>query len=483
MSRGLQRIAVIGGGLSGLAAAHRLLELAETKNQPIELTLFEAGPRLGGLVETRRIGDYLVECGADSFITNKPAAVELCRRLGLEEQLIPTDDRYRGALILHHGKAVPVPEGFALLSPSQLWPVLTSPLLSLRGKLRLACEYFIPPRTNGQDESLAEFVTRRFGKETLDRIVQPLVGGIYTSDPQKLSLAATMPRFLEMERRHGSLIRASRQRTTSEESERQATGARYALFLTLRDGLSTMIDRLRERIASRAHLRLNTPVTQIEPRTEQRGYRVEYGPESQAESQAFDAVIVALPAFRAADLIESWDAALAGSLRQIEYASSAIVVTGHRLTDIPHPLDSFGLVIPAIERRRILAVSFASRKFPSRAPEGRVLLRTFVGGAMQPEELLGADEQMVDLVRDELREILGLSAHEEFALVNRYDRAMPQYHVGHLELVEQIEQTASRHPGLQLAGNAYRGVGIPDAIQSGESAAERVFASNLSQSR
>lgn len=466
----MKRVAVIGGGLSGLAAAHRLIELSETRHQPLDLTLFEAGPRLGGLVETHRISDYLVECGADSFITNKPAAVELCRRLGLEGQLIPTDDRYRGALILHHGKPVPVPEGFALLSPSQLWPVLTSPLLSLRGKLRLACEYFIPPRTNGRDESLAEFVTRRFGKETLDRIVQPLVGGIYTSDPHKLSLAATMPRFLEMERRHGSLIRASRRRTTSEESERRATGARYALFLTVRDGLSTLIDRLQERIAARARLRWNTRVETLLP-SEQGGYRIEHG----NETETFDAVILALPAFRAADLIENWDATLAGSLRQIEYASSAIVVTGHRLTDIQHPLDSFGLVVPAIERRRILAVSFASRKFPGRAPEGHILLRTFVGGAMQPEELQRTDERMIEVVREELRDIFGVSSREDFALVNRYDRAMPQYHVGHLDLVERIEQDASRHPRFQLAGNAYHGVGIPDAIQSGESAAERVF--------
>ena len=502
-----KRVAVLGGGLTGLAAAHRLSELAKGRGEAIEVTLFEAGTRLGGLVGTERIGEYLVDTGADSFLTNKPAAVGLCRRLGIESRLVPTDAKYRGAFVLYDGRAVPIPEGFQLLSPTAIWPIITTPLFSVWGKLRLLVEWFVPRRRPAPenrdggidpksalaessliDESLSDFVLRRFGHEALDRLVQPLVGGIYTSDPNKLSLAATMPRFLEMERDHGSLIRASlRQKTgvagkpsNSSDSMNTApvdtsSGARYGLFAGLKGGMQDLVDALRAKVESTCSLRMNSriaSITSVPRATGEPSYLLTFDDGQQEE---FAAVIVAVSAAHTASVIEKMDPRLGHELRQIEYASSAIVVSGHRLADIRHPLNAFGLVIPHAERRRILAVSFSSRKFPERAPADRVLLRTFVGGALQPELFQQTDEQLLQIVREELAETLGVQGEPDFMRVVRYERAMPQYHVGHLDHVAAIEALTRQHLGLAIAGIACRGVGVPDAIASGERAAEQIL--------
>lgn len=472
-----RRIAVVGGGISGLAAAHRLLELSPSQNQPIELSVFEASDRFGGVMGTKRIGDYLVETGADSFITNKPWAVDLCDRLGMSDRLIPTAKANRGALVLRKGKPVPVPEGFQLLSPAKIWPVLASPLFSLPGKLRMGLEYFLPRRKSEEDEeSLAAFVRRRFGQEALERLVQPLVGGIYTSDPEKLSLQATMPRFIEMEQEHRSLIRASRRNarqspSRERQAEQTATGARYGLFATPKGGISELLDTLYQRVREQANWSFNASVETLERQADDT-WTIQLADGTQ---QSFDGVVLAIPAYRVAELLKPIDADLARSLSEIEYASTAIVVSGHKLADIAHPLNAFGLVIPAIERRRILAVSFTSRKFPDRAPEGCVQLRTFVGGAMQPEELARSDEEIVKLVRDELRATLGVGGEPDFVHVARWNKAMPQYHVGHLKRVDFVESRIEHQPGLALAGNAYRGVGLPDCIHSGEQAAESMM--------
>jgi oxygen-dependent protoporphyrinogen oxidase len=334
----------------------------------------------------------------------------------------------------------------------------------------MGCEYFLPARKSEDDESLADFVRRRFGREALERLVQPLVGGIYTSDPEKLSLRATMPRFLEMERRHGSLIRALRTKVRDADRE-SSSGARYGLFTTLRGGMSELLDTLALRVREGGDVRVGTRIGQLARMGN--GWRVTT---DAGDSSEFDAVVLAVPAYRAADLVTPFADDLACQLRQIEYASSAIVVSGHRLADVQHPLDAFGLVIPAIERRKVLAVSFTSRKFPDRAPEGCVQLRTFVGGAMQPEMFALSDEEILQTVRGELRELLGVGGEPDFAIVARYPRAMPQYHVGHLERVAAIEAAAARFAGLALAGNAYHGVGVPDCVQSAETAAQRLYA-------
>lgn len=474
------RFAVIGGGITGLAAAHRLIELSREAGRPAEIVQFEGSDRVGGVAGTIRVGDYLVETGADSFITNKPACVRLTERLGITDRLIKTEEAYRGSLVLRKGRPLPVPEGFMLLSPAKTWPILTSSIFSPWGKARMGLEFFIPKRTvsESDDESLADFVRRRFGREALDRLVQPLVGGIYTSDPERLSLKATLPRFIEQEQRFGSLIRASRHEVSSK--SRQAPnpnggGARYSLFATFKDGMSGLFNTLAARVEASGQLRKQTKIDRIQHLS---NGRVELFSETRSCDE-FDGVILAVPAFRAAALLESTSspnsAAISTALKEIEYASTAIVLSGHKLSDIEHPLDSFGLVIPAIERRRVLAVSFSSRKFAGRAPEGRVILRTFVGGAMQPEQLEHPDERIEAIVRDELRSMLGVKGTPDFMIVARHNHSMPQYYVGHLERVRRINELLQGIPGIELAGNAYSGVGLPDCIDSAEQAAARLF--------
>ncbi|MEX0718098.1 MAG: protoporphyrinogen oxidase [Planctomycetaceae bacterium] len=467
--------AIIGGGLAGLAAAHRLQSLCEEAGRPLDLALFEAGERLGGVIGPSRQGEWIVEPAADSFITTNPWATDLCRELGLEDEIIPTEERYRGSLVLRKGKPVPVPDGFMLLAPAKVGAVLRSPIFSPWGKLRLALEYFVPRRSGDGDESLASFVRRRFGREALDRLVQPLVGGIYTADPEKLSLAATMPRYLEMEREHGSLIAAARKQAAD---QTKGSGARYGLFVTLRGGMWDLIEALERRLAVAAQIRTGVAVERIarmEPAPGDPGPVYELFL-ADGSTPRFDAVILAVPAHRAAELVATLDADLAALLRGIDYASSAVVVSGHSLADVGHPLNAFGLVIPARERRRIIAVSFSSRKFRDRAPEGKALLRTFVGGAMQPEMFDKSDDEILTAVREELRDVLGVTGRPDFETVHRWPRAMAQYHVGHLDRVEKIESRLAAHPGLALAGNALHGVGIPHVLHSGDQAARRLLA-------
>lgn len=479
-----KRIAVIGGGASGLAAAHRLIELSNEGVAKFDVTLFEASDAPGGVAGTRRIGDYLVETGADMFITNQPAAVNLCQRIGLSDELIPTETEHRGSLVLRKGKPVRVPEGFMLISPAKVWPVLTSRIFSPLGKLRMGLEYLLPRKKNQTDETLAGFVKRRFGHEAFDRLIQPLVGGIYTADPDKLSLQATLPRFLEMEQKHRSLIIASRKQAAARESDAESdgSGARYGLFTAPRNGISVLFNRLLDVVREKAVVRLGETVTAVSKKNTG-GFTITSRSGSTAE---FDGVVVTLPAFQSAKILGSCGTdrdetspvhsmeELVKLLNEIEYSSAAVVVSGHRLADIEHPLDAFGLVIPAIENRKVLAISFTSRKFPGRAPEGRILLRTFVGGAMQPEMLDQSDDEITKTVLAELKSILGVNGGPDFTEVCRHERAMPQYHLGHCERVARIRELVVKIEGLELAGNAYSGVGIPDCISSGESAAERL---------
>ena len=475
-----KRIAVIGGGASGLAAAHRLIELSIDGTTKFDVTLFESSDAPGGVAATRQIGDYLVETGPDMFITNQPAAVNLCQRMGLSDELIPTETEHRGSLVLRKGKPVRVPEGFMLISPARVWPVLTSRIFSPLGKLRMGLEYLLPRKKDQTDETLAGFVKRRFGSEAFDRLIQPLVGGIYTSDPEKLSLQATLPRFLEMEQKHRSLIIASRKQAAAQESD--GSGARYGLFTAPRNGISVLFNRLMDVVREQAVVRLGEAVTAV---SKQKTGRFAVTSQSGA-TDYFDGIVVALPAFHAAKILEPCIThrdetsltepiqEITRLLNEIEYSSAAVVVSGHRLTDIEHPLDAFGLVVPAIENRKVLAISFTSRKFPGRAPEGRILLRTFVGGAMQPEMLDQSDDEITKTVHAELKSILGVNGDPDFIEVCRHERSMPQYHLGHCERVARIRELIEGIEGLELAGNAFSGVGIPDCISSGESAATRL---------
>jgi len=469
------RIAVIGGGISGLSAAHRLRELAPEA----EIRLFEASGRLGGILRTVHDGPYLIEQSADNFITNVPWGIDLCRRLGLEADLLTTDENRRRAYVVHRGKLLPVPQGFSLMAPAQILPILKTPLLSPLGKIRLLLERFVPARRPNPDESLGSFVRRRFGKQVFDRLVQPLIGGIYTADPEKLSLAATMPRFLEMERTSGSLIKAMRKsKSVGRAEDAAASGARYGMFVAPRGGMSSLVDRLVERLPAGA-VQLHTLVDRLQQNAEAKWQlsvaQISLDRPIPPEELIFDGVIVAAPAYRAATLLEQVDRELATTLKAIPYAGTVVVTLVYPRAAIRNPLDGFGFVVPAREKRQILAASFASNKFPGRAPAEEVLIRVFIGGACQPELVDLPDERLRAIAVTELAELLAIQAEPQSVSIVRWPQSMPQYHVGHLSLIEAIFTRVKTHPGLALAGSAYQGVGIPHCIHSGELAAEELL--------
>jgi oxygen-dependent protoporphyrinogen oxidase len=477
-------VIVIGGGLAGLAAAHRLTELAAERRAPIRVTLLEAAPRLGGSIATERIDGFLVEAGADSFLTEKPWALALCRRLGLDDRLIGTRDEQRRTFVVRDGRLQPLPQGFLLIAPTELGPLVRSPLFTWAGKLRMAADLVLPRGAARGDESLAAFVSRRVGREAFERVVQPLVGGIYTGDAERLSVAATMPRLVEMERRSRSLILGMRRQARAAAAQ---SGARWSLFASFADGMQTLVDALARRLPEGA-VRLDARVASLWPSAEPRlasrdvaSAAAEQGAASgwevtltTGERLHAPSVIVATPAYVAADLVRSFDGSLGDEFAGIAYASSAIVTFAFPRADVPHPLDGFGFVVPAIERRRVIAGSFSSVKYAGRAPAGAVLLRLFCGGVLGPDVTGLADDELIALARDELRALLGVTATPRLVRVQRHPRAMPQYELGHLDRLGRIDAALRRHPGLALAGNAYRGVGIPDCIHSGERAAERV---------
>jgi len=461
------RLVVVGGGITGLAAAHHALELARERRIALELTLVEARERLGGTIATERAGGFLIEAGPDSFLSEKPWALALCRRLALEDRLARTDDRYRKVFVWHAGRLHPLPDGWELLAPTRLAPFLSSRLFSWPGKLRMAFDLVLP-RGIADDESLGAFVRRRLGREALERVAQPLVAGIYTADPDDLSLTATMPRFAELEKQERSIILGLR-RARRRARETGVSGARWSLFVTLKEGMEELVAALATRLQPGTVL-LKQRVAGVE----RRGDRWRVATAEGADLDA-DRVIVATESHAAARMLRYVDPTLATLLAEIPYASSATVTLGYRRADVAHPLDGFGFVVPHAQKRVLLACTFSSVKYAGRAPEGDVLLRAFVGGALNEAVLELDDAPLVMRARAELREALGITAAPALARVFRWPKAMPQYHVGHLARVETIERRAGALPGLDLAGGAYRSVGIADCVRSGEAAAERAL--------
>jgi oxygen-dependent protoporphyrinogen oxidase len=465
-----RRIIVVGGGISGLAAAHRLTELNAEKNLGLEILLFEAGQRLGGSIHTERIGEFLIEAGPDSLISEKPWALKLCERLGLASRLISTNSTAQTVFVVQRGRLAPLPEGFLLMAPTRLWPLVTTRLFSWRGKLRMALELFLPRGATGNDESLASFVRRRFGREALERVAQPLIGGIYAADPEKLSLAATMPRFLQMERTSRSVTWAMWRERRRARNRRPESGARWSLFLSLVGGMQELVDTITGRLPAES-VQLGTHVIGLSWSSAKKNWTVTTNRGTVSEAAG---VIIATPAYAAAAMLSPLAPELARELREIPYSSTATVTLAYRESDIMRDL-GFGFIAPAIESRKILACTFSSVKYSGRAPEGCVLLRAFIGGALQPSLFEQDDRAMEAAVRQELAALLGITAEPLFCRIHRHPRSMAQYHVGHLARVERIEQSVKKLPGLALAGNAYRGVGIADCVHSGEQAAESLL--------
>ena len=472
------RVAIIGGGIAGLSAAYRLHELAAAREMPLEVALFEASDRIGGPLETIRRDGFVIETGADSFLSEKPWALQLAERLGLAGEVIATQEQFRKTYVVRDGRLVEIPEGFSLLAPAFIGPILRTPLFSWRGKLRILLEPMIPRRRGNSDESLARFVTRRLGREVLERVAQPLAGGIYTADPETLSIAATMPRFVEMERRKGSLIRGLRAAARGGAAEARGTsGARWSLFVSFKGGIAALVDALAARLAQSIRRRARAVELNQRPDNADSAaprWRIRFADGAEFDA---DAVVCAAPAYALAPLLEPHNAQLAHSLAGIRYASAATVAMAFRTSDFPRLPRSFGFVVPIVENRRIIAGSFSSLKFAGRAPDGMILARVFIGGALQSEMMALDEDAMITAAREEFAALLGVAAKPALVCVRRWPDSMPQYEVGHLERVAAIEREAAKLEGFELAGAFMRGVGIPDCVRSGEAAAEAVFAS------
>ncbi len=468
----MKRVAIIGGGIAGLATAYYLHERGRGA---VEYTLIESAPKLGGKITSARENGFVVEGGPDSFLTTKPAALELCRALGLGDyqgdlgQLIGTNDAGRKVFVWSRGQLRAMPEGVMLIIPTKLMPFITSPLVSPLGKMRMGMDALIPPRKDNSDESLSHFVRRRLGAEALDKIAEPMIAGIYVADAENLSLQSTFPRFLDMEKKYGGLLRGVIAQKRASNGNRRNGQSASTMFMTLRGGLQQLVDATVARLDQDA-LVLNRSVRCVTREGDAYELALSDGVHLRA-----DEIVLATPAYATADFVQPIDPALSSKLHSIRYVSTATVSLGFKCAELTHPLDGFGFVVPRSEHRQILACTWSSTKFDNRAPEGHALVRAFIGGA-RAEHLVDQDDAaLAEMTRDELRAMMGIDAKPVLTKVYRWQKANPQYEVGHQARVAEIDQLTAQHAGLHLAGAAYHGVGIPDCIESGARVANKIL--------
>jgi oxygen-dependent protoporphyrinogen oxidase len=440
---------VVGGGIAGLAAAYEL------RQRGVDVQLLEAAPRLGGVIVTERVDGWVIDGGPDALLLHKPAAVDLCRELGLGDRLVSTL-LPRTAYVLREGHLCPLAEGSFLGFPVSLTALAASPLFSLRGKLRMACEVAVP-RGGGDDESIAAFVRRRFGEEAVDYLAEPLLAGIHAGDAERLSLAALFPQLRDAERRTGSVLRSLR-------ALRVRPSPRGA-FVSLRGGIGELVDAVAAAIGPTA-TRLSTPAKAI--------HRGEvFTIETESATLTSRAIILAVPAWTASALLARMDRSLAQLCHAIPYASTATVALGYRGDQIRHSLTGSGFVVPRVEGHPLLAATWVTSKWPGRAPDGCALLRGFLGGGRDPGRLDQSDEELATLARESLTGLLDIEGDPLFTRLFRFPRQSPQYEVGHLRRVGEIEKRVASTPGLFLTGSGFRAIGVPDCIADGRTTAAR----------
>ena len=495
-----KRLAIIGGGITGLSAAWHAQQVG------FDIELFEASDKLGGILGTIYWDGRLIEGAADNFATLDDEALQWCRKMGLQSEFISPSTNHRLAMVLHHGTPKPIPAGFSLVQPTRIWPIATTPVLSLVGKLRLLYEYFVPRRQSNDDESLFDFAHRRLGKEAFERLVEPIVGGIFTADPKRLSMQATLPQFVRMEQEHGGLIRgflaqrrrqrqnqmpeananaqkASRQHTI----EQQASGARYAQFMAPKKGMTWWIDTIAQQL-NQTKIHLKTKVHSLK-KTAYPPHQAEFEPVDRPENltweltlangekKFFDAVVIATPSAVTAQLVRSLDEPTADKLAQLRTASSAVVAMIIERKDVAKMAWCFGIVIPQIENRQVLAVSFTGLKYPGRVQADELLVRIFMGGSAHPEMLDWSDEKLIQVASEELGNMIAWQGKTRWCQVIRWVNAMPQYDVGHTARVAEMEAgLAAVAPSVRVAGASFNGVGIPQCVRSGRRAIEQLTA-------
>ncbi len=463
----MNHVVIVGGGIAGLSAAY----YATRKLPQAKITLIESSNRWGGKIMTDRVsmadGQFIIEGGPDTFLATKPYATALCKELGLGDRLHGTNPKQKNTYVLHHNKLEPLPDGLAMMIPTNVGSILKSQLVSWFGKARMGLDFIQPAKAVDGDESLGTFVSRRLGREAYENLIEPLMSGIYAGDGDQLSLASTFPYLRDLELKYGSLARGALQ--LRKQSNGKAVQGSRSAFLTPTTGLAEIVEALVEYLqVNHVDLRLNTAVSRIS-NTDSR-YFVGLEDGSSLDS---DSVILAAPAFVSGTLLGTVNPRLAADLQSIPYASTATVSLAYRQSDLPRELDGYGYVIPRREGHRALACTWTSTKFPHRAPEGYALIRVFVGRA--GENIPWNEDDLLALAKEELKLTLGILADPILSRVFMWDKAMPQYNLGHPEILKRIDVELQNHPGLALAGNGYRGIGIPDCIHSGELAVEKIL--------
>lgn len=474
-----KRIVVVGGGIAGLAAARAAVLRGRETGRAVTVTVLEGSGRFGGNLRTEKTEGFLLDAGPDSWVVNKPHATALARTLGLGGALVETKAENRRFYIAWGDKLHPVPEGLVLGVPTRLRPLATTDLFTWRGKARMALEPFVPPRRfhGDDDESIAEFATRRLGREAAERLVAPLLGGISAGDANDISVRASFPQLVAMEAQHGSLVRGMRTAARERAKAQAATGGKGtggSAFATLEGGVGALVDALGADVrASGVAVRTGCPVESLARSGASWTVRAQGG------SFEADRVLVAVPPWAAARLLAGVDAGAGAMLGGVSCGSTATVFLGYRRGDVAHPLDGVGFVVPRAARRPILASTWVSSKWDGRAPEGHVLVRAFFGGAWGEEVLAGTDDDLVRLARSELLALMGLDAEPRMARVFRFDRATAQMRVGHLAMMRTVHESLARTaPGLRVAGGGYDGVGIPDCVRQAEEAVRAMIGSD-----
>ncbi len=464
--RGRRRVAILGAGITGLATAWKLREL----DPEIEYTIYEKNERVGGVIGTRKVGEFLCELSVDNFITTVPQGLDLCKQLGFDKDLQSTNSRYRRTFVVRKKKLYALPDGFMTMAPTKFWPLVTTPLLTPWGKLRCGLELLLPRRKSSEEESLAGFAKRRLGKEAFDRIIEPLVGGIYGGDAAKLSLQATLPRFADMETKDRSIVwsMVKSMRKAKKVKRDEESGARYSFFITLQCGLQELPERLADRLG-RERIKLNTAIAKVEKL--EAGWKVV---DERGNAETYDAVIFATDSGAAANALKESAPRVSELYGQTEHTGVAIVHVAYRNEQVGKPLQGMGFVMPTSEGNGIIAGSFSNYKYPSRAPEGTTLLRIFVGGARAPEMVELPDEELTRRVAAEVKHLLAIDGDPIFTDVAKFPNTMPQYYLGRLDWRKRLQEALDEHPTLALAGNALDGVGLPACVKSGQDAATRV---------
>jgi protoporphyrinogen/coproporphyrinogen III oxidase len=463
--RGSAHVVVVGGGIAGLAAAHRLVR----RDPSIRVTVVESGDRLGGMIRTERRDGCILEAGPDLFLGAKPGAWELAHALGIEDRLVGTRPGLKGSYLLSRGRLRRMPEGLTGLIPTRMMPFVTTPLISILGKLRVAMDIFIPPRRDGRDESVESFVVRRLGREMYEKIVEPLLSGIFAGDGHRLSLRAAFPQMRNAELEHGSMTRSM----LAAKRTRQGGGPKPRGMMTFRGGMYELVAAVEDALLATERVRIVTSTACTGLRRGRAAYEVEL---SSGERLAADAVVAALPAHAAAPLMRELDEDCAALMGAVEYVATATVNVAYRRADVPHALDGSGWIAPRCEGRPIMACTWTTSKFDGRAPAGVAVFRAFVGDARSHVMEACTDDDLLRHTRDELAAILGVQGEPLFSQVTRWEPGLPQPNLGHLESVAEIEGRLEQLPGLEISGSSYHGIGIPDVVRSGERAADRVIA-------